>query len=1510
MADTDDWGGVAVESQPKADDWGGIPVGTAMSPKMPDMSAVRTTANDNLKIPEGEETPENEQFGPKLDRAAGMPVTSALGSKDNDVSFTPQMRGHLADAYKNKSAVDAGDFMQSAVPSIAASANPDRVKMFPWQDQIDSFLGHSDKMAQTFFKLNKDLVASMAYYLADDNTRSDMEQMGMVDKPGVDVKSPGDPTLAEATNAFTKQWKGTMGKVTGAAFSPVIALTEPIVEPAMKAIVEKAKRDGVPAEEAETIPGIIGVVLDAVGFHAMTKGHAAVTPELQELVGDKLKKPAEQVTKNDIAAAIRMGFEDNAPKAKEFDDAAALIVGPENETKGAETLINVWSETGVPPSEVHADVQADPAIGEAIKKGEVPEVYKEKAAKTGTAKPDMYKETEAKLIEEGRGISEDDESLKHIKTAVNGGTEEGNVAAIKWAMENGRKDIADHIIEGAKRDATASKASEKKGPTISEDNPKYEEAKVALKQVTKDANERYKQFANLAKLTEEKTAIEKTVEKPTKKVTKEEHDQILERSDLSPEHQGIEENLGTPETMTASQLGKVDAKIGSIFANDGKNGLPKASELTDEEFRALEDYGRRVEAARDSLKASTPAKQIKKIFSDEDGTAQIPENVKEFGNDIKRELLNFATPMETGTVRSQASAKRFANTVRKAKSRGIRLFNVLGEDFAKEDLMKMWEALDEASDKAREFESEGKDRADAISKAFSESDTYQSLPEEQRKIDDALTDWASDAWSRAKKAELTESEGLAIWTPRMAAMIGEDGTFGSPPSKGAGRFGKVGKNLRTTASSLKHRKYVTSEETEAAIKESFGEDAVLVKDIRTQVLALTRLEEAIAGRTLINEIKEMGKNTGAETVVDSARDGYFTLDHPAFRTYRPRLTKDEAGKWSVTKDENGKPIFDSKPLYVSKEFEGPLKAVLSQDNGLIYKSLMSMKGTVMSLIMYSPLIHNGVEWGRALPAMPGKVASLRIYFEGNAFRHGIEYQGVGSHIAKWWRNELKEAASNPAMDDLLDWGYTPIGHRFHRQELSSIMEMPSLKPGVTLPAKLLGAPADLMGKAVGDAVRSGADKAVDFYQNDLLWNRVADLQAGIALNMRADMIKDGVHPAVANAFAAHFANRFAGALPKESMGHWATKIANVVLFSRTFKFGNFGIMKDALRGLPSDTMAQLEEFLGKETLTNELNKADAKVTKLAKRAAIAHAARRIAFGAVMVDIAMNYVGNSILQDVVDHLNRDKSLDQIMQGYVYRYHKLLQKHGGSPWELLDIPNDLKEMSSTASHEPGKENRILWDTDPKTGTDTYLRFPFGKIGEEFEGWIRHPSQMMHRAEGTFIKPLLDIYNNSDWSHHPIYNERAKGLSGMMDTLGKVVTHIMEAQVPKEAIESAMKLLEKESSNPSLDKMKIFGPMAGVTASSGYPGGPEAGILADTERRQSEEVSAALPDVKKAVEKGDEEKAREIMGKLNMTDRQQQSIINHYRNPAGKVNSRNLGKFERTATPEEKELMGEQQ
>jgi hypothetical protein len=61
-----------------------------------------------------------------------------------------------------------------------------------------------------------------------------------------------------------------------------------------------------------------------------------------------------------------------------------------------------------------------------------------------------------------------------------------------------------------------------------------------------------------------------------------------------------------------------------------------------------------------------------------------------------------------------------------------------------------------------------------------------------------------------------------------------------------------------------------------------------------RALATAQLEDAAAGRTLINNIKEYGKRTGEETVVEGAipagsETKWFTLDHPAFKTWRPKF---------------------------------------------------------------------------------------------------------------------------------------------------------------------------------------------------------------------------------------------------------------------------------------------------------------------------------------------------------------------------------------------------------------------------------------------------------------------------------------------------------------------------------------------------------------------------------------------------------------------------------------------
>jgi hypothetical protein len=64
-----------------------------------------------------------------------------------------------------------------------------------------------------------------------------------------------------------------------------------------------------------------------------------------------------------------------------------------------------------------------------------------------------------------------------------------------------------------------------------------------------------------------------------------------------------------------------------------------------------------------------------------------------------------------------------------------------------------------------------------------------------------------------------------------------------------------------------------------------------------------------------------------------AEGKWFTLDHPAFRTWRPKFKEKEGGGVEAVKDAEGNVIFEQVPIYVHGDFEGPLRAVLTQRSG-------------------------------------------------------------------------------------------------------------------------------------------------------------------------------------------------------------------------------------------------------------------------------------------------------------------------------------------------------------------------------------------------------------------------------------------------------------------------------------------------------------------------------------------------------------------------------------------------
>jgi hypothetical protein len=823
--------------------------------------------------------------------------------------------------------------------------------------------------------------------------------------------------------------------------------------------------------------------------------------------------------------------------------------------------------------------------------------------------------------------------------------------------------------------------------------------------------------------------------------------------------------------------------------------------------------------------------------------------------DIGRDIQMKVAPMATGTRDSMAAAKDFANGMRGIDHDWSLADTKLERGFTPEQRKRMWDANDEES----------------VMQQRGEPNEHMGLatltPEERAGIAEPQAD-AAATWKQAYDAGIVKSEtGLPNYTPRMMinAATGEAGPRA---------LDRLGANLRTTTPQLRQRKYQMAEETEAAAKARLGEQAELARDIRTLPLATAQLKKAIAGRTLINNIKEIGKRTGQETVAEGAKPGlgWFTIDHPAFTTWRPKFEYKpngdpvlEGNKLKVVKDEDGNPVFEKVPLYVRGDFEGPLRSVLTKPSGAAYSRLMDLKGKTMGLIMNSPLIHNAVEWGRALPAMPGKVATFKVYFEGN------------------------RAKNDPAtMREAIDSGLVPIGKRFFNQDISSIMEQPNLTPGRSWTSQVLGFVPGLFDAKAGDAVRRSIDRAGDFWHNTLLWDRVGDLQMGLYTNFRDDLTAKGIDPQSSARIAAHWANRYAGALPQEAMSDAARKISNMLLFSRSFTLGNLGAMKDMFNGMPRDVRAQISRDVG-----NLNPQAEGYIKSLAQRKAVS---------IIMLDMGLMYLGNSLLQSGLNVMKGDKTLDQESQGYADRLSAALQRVRDHPLSLLQPLDLAQSLSSTAEHEPGKQDRILVG-HTKDGTAIYARNPVGKIGEEFTGYLSGPLDMLRRKLGTIARPGWQLLANDKGFGRKVYDPNADTPEKYLKNAGAIASHFATSQIPEIQLSSAADLATGQGDR-TLALAQTFGPVAGVTFSKGAPGGPAAGELFRAQEQHRFDVSEAMPDIRKMIQNGDQAGARAQMRDLGIPPGLQNFYVRTTLNPAARFSPRAIQQFNQYATPEQRE------
>lgn len=835
--------------------------------------------------------------------------------------------------------------------------------------------------------------------------------------------------------------------------------------------------------------------------------------------------------------------------------------------------------------------------------------------------------------------------------------------------------------------------------------------------------------------------------------------------------------------------------------------------------------------------------------------------IEKFGiGDAFRDIQMKTAPMAArdSTIQSKAAAKDFASYMRQSQWESAHWDKLLQKEFNLEEQKAMWEAADEESVLRQQGKEPGSNEG------------LNKLSPKQRDSVKLLQKRAEDVYDAAKAVGIVDdnAEGLPSYVPRMVVMAGETG-FKQPSSQKGGRpLDALGRNLIDTTPNVKNRKYLTTPETEAAAKAKFGEEAQVVKNIRTLNIATSRLKESIAGRALINKIKEMGKQFGEATVYEGAVPSdaqfkYFTLDHPSFKEWKPRLEKGEDGRWNAVLDKEGNPIFEQIPIYVRSDFEGPLRAVLSQSAGDVYKAFMALKMNSVGLIMYSPMIHNAVEFSRALPIMPLKMMTLKVYRDG--------YQAKNDY------NTMRE---------FLKAGGVPIGDwRGHGGDASAIMNEPSRSADKGWLTRGLR-------KYAGDVPADVTGKALNFWHQTMLWDRIADLQMGLYTNLRDQLIKDGKLPDIAAKTAAHWANRYAGAVPSEAMANGARKLTNLTEFSRSFTIGNIGVMKDIFMGLPSDVQAQIARDHGLDKLADIKSKA-----------------KRKAMSAFMLDTGLYYISNSLLQNAMNTFLLNEG-DPILEGYGRRFKEYMShwdNFSQNPFDVLRNP--FSALSATHENEPGKEDRIKVGYQDN-GTAIYIRNPFGKIGEEFLGYMSEPLNMFNRKQSTLLRPLMQTIANDKGFGRKVYDPNAELPLDLAKNAAKIAYHFVESQVPVTALQGLYDLATGagNADTQRTASLQVLGPLAGLQTSQGFPGGPAKGELFREKQTFEYKFNEAKPGIVQLIKGGDLAKAGEQMDALGVPAKDQKSFIRATENPS-KMSNTAKRNFEQRATPEQAEHFNRQ-
>ena len=203
--------------------------------------------------------------------------------------------------------------------------------------------------------------------------------------------------------------------------------------------------------------------------------------------------------------------------------------------------------------------------------------------------------------------------------------------------------------------------------------------------------------------------------------------------------------------------------------------------------------------------------------------------------------------------------------------------------------------------------------------------------------------------------------------------------------------------------------------------------------------------------------------------------------------------------------------------------------------------------------------------------------------------------------------------------------------------------------------------------------------------------------------------------------------------------------------------------------------------------------------------------------------------------------------------------------------------------------------------KDGQAIYARNPAGKIGEEFLGYLTGPLDMLKRKLGTLARPAWQVLSNDTGFGRKVYNPYAETPEQWIKNAGRIAMTFMSSQVPTGAISAANDLAHGEG-DPTLNKLQLFGPLAGVTFSRGAPGGPAMGEIYRSEEKYRYNLNTALPDIRKMIQRGDIDGATSKMTQIGVPPKLQNYYIRTTVNPQSRMSKRKVDDFLSRATDEE--------